>query len=88
MSTLQLNPNGDARSAVMPYAEQIKCSLLIVHLIDKDVDFRHLARLIGALIKAQKHYELLLFLDECHVPRGLVDKVFMEQQIASFFECL
>jgi dipeptidyl-peptidase-4 len=28
---------------------------------------RHSARLINALIKAQKHYELLLFPDERHV---------------------
>jgi dipeptidyl-peptidase-4 len=90
MSTPQLNPDGYARSAVMPYVEQIKGSLLIVHgLLDENVHFRHSARLISALIKAQKHYELLLFPDERHVPRGLADKVFMEQRIASFFErCL
>ena len=90
MRTPQLNPDGYARSAVMPYVEQIKGSILIVHgLIDENVHFRHSARLISALIKAQKHYELLLFPDERHVPRGLADKVFMEQRIASFFErCL
>jgi dipeptidyl-peptidase-4 len=90
MSTPQLNPDGYARSAVMPYVEQIEGSLLIVHgLMDENVHFRHSARLISALIKAQKHYELLLFPDERHVPRGLADKVFMEQRIASFFErCL
>ena len=45
--------------------------------------------LINSLITAQKHYELLLFPDERHVPRGLADKTFMEQRIASFFErCL
>jgi len=64
--------------------------LLIIHgLVDENVHFRHSARLINALIQAQKHYELLLFPDERHVPRGLKDKIFMEQRIASFFErCL
>ena len=42
-------------------------SLLLVHgLIDENVHFRHTARLINALIRAQKHYELLLFPDERH----------------------
>ena len=90
MGTPQSNPLGYARSDVMPYVGGIEGSLLIVHgLIDENVHFRHSARLINALIKAQKHYELLLFPDERHVPRGLADKLFMEQRIASFLErCL
>jgi len=87
MGTPQSNPEGYARSAVMPHVDGIEGSLLIVHgLVDENVHFRHSARLINALIQAQKHYELLLFPDERHVPRGLKDKVFMEQRIASFFE--
>jgi dipeptidyl-peptidase 4 len=55
-------------------------SLLLVHgLIDENVHFRHTARLINALIRAQKHYELLLFPDERHSPRSLKDRIFMEQ---------
>jgi dipeptidyl aminopeptidase/acylaminoacyl peptidase len=58
-------------------------------LIDENVHFRHAARLINALTQAQKHYELLLFPDERHVPRGVQDKVFMEKNIAAFFDrCL
>ena len=50
------------------------------------VHFRHTARLINALIRAQKHYELLLFPDERHSPRSLKDRVFMEQRIHSFIQ--
>jgi dipeptidyl-peptidase-4 len=87
MGTPQSNPDGYARSEVMPYVDRIEGSLLLVHgLIDENVHFRHTARLVNALIKARKHYELLLFPDERHVPRGLEDKVFMEERISSFLE--
>jgi len=87
MGTPQSNPSGYARSEVMPYVDAIEGSLLLVHgLIDENVHFRHTARLVNALIKARKHYELLLFPDERHVPRGLEDKVFMEERISSFLE--
>jgi len=87
MGTPQSNPDGYARSEVMPYVKDIEGSLLLVHgVIDENVHFRHTARLVNSLIKARKHYELLMFPDERHVPRGLEDKVFMEERISSFFE--
>jgi dipeptidyl-peptidase 4 len=59
--------------------------LMLVHgLIDENVHFRHTARLLNALIRARKSYELLLFPDERHTPRSLADRVFMEEQIADF----
>lgn len=87
MGTPKSNPEGYARSEVMRYVDQIEGSLLLVHgLIDENVHFRHTARLVNALIKARKHYEMLLFPDERHVPRGLEDKVFMEERISLFLE--
>jgi len=90
MGTPTSNPDGYERSEVMPHVSKIVGSLLVVHgLIDENVHFRHTARFVNALIKARKHYELLLFPDERHVPRGLDDKIFMEERIASFLErCL
>ena len=93
MGTPQSNPGGYNRSEVMPYVDKIDGSLLLVHgLIDENVHFRHTARLVNALIKARKHYELLLFPDERHVPRGLEDKIFMEvslcyQKVLKQSEC-
>lgn len=85
MSTPQDNPEGYAQSSVMAHAENLRGGLLLVHgLIDENVHFRHTARLINALIRARKPYELLLFPDERHMPRRLEDRVHMEQQILAF----
>jgi dipeptidyl-peptidase 4 len=87
MGTPQSNPEGYAASSVMKYAGQLQGRLMLVHgLIDENVHFRHTARLINALIEARKTYDLLLFPDERHLPRKLQDRVYMEEQIARFFE--
>merc|ERR1719240_2122261 len=87
MGTPKSNPDGYARSAVMPYVDGLEGHLMLVHgLIDENVHFRHTARLINALIKARKPYELLLFPDERHSPRSLKDRVYMEQRMAEFFD--
>mmetsp|Transcript_53527 Transcript_53527/g.60894 ORF Transcript_53527/g.60894 Transcript_53527/m.60894 type:complete len:164 (+) Transcript_53527:3-494(+) len=90
MGTPKSNPLGYEKSDVMPYAKDINGSLLLVHgLIDENVHFRHTARFVNSLIKARKYYELLLFPNERHVPRGIDDKIFMEERISSFIErCL
>merc|ERR1712113_1309848 len=72
------NPDGYVRSAVMPYVDNMSGHLLLVHgLIDENVHFRHTARLINALTKARKKYELLLFPNERHSPRSLQDRIYM-----------
>ena len=90
MGTPASNPGGYKISSVMEHVGGIRGSLLLVHgLIDENVHFRHTARLINALIKAQKHHELLLFPDERHQPRGLADRIFCEQRVFNFIErCL
>ncbi|MBL4849750.1 MAG: S9 family peptidase [Planctomycetes bacterium] len=86
MGTPQLNPGGYERSSVMHHVEGIKGALLLIHgLIDENVHFRHTARLINALIRARKPYEFLLFPDERHMPRGLPDRIYLEERIAEFF---
>jgi dipeptidyl-peptidase-4 len=60
---------------------------MLVHgLIDENVHFRHTARLIDALVRADKPYELLLFPNERHGPRRLEDRVYMERRIFSFID--
>lgn len=87
MGTPQSNPEGYAASSPMAHIENLRGNLLIVHgLIDENVHFRHTARLINALIKARKPYELLMFPDERHMPRSLADRVYMEERIGEFFE--
>jgi dipeptidyl-peptidase-4 len=86
MGTPADNPKGYASSSVLTHVDALKGHLLIVHgLIDENVHFRHSARLIDALVKARKPYELLLFPDERHMPRAEADRVYMEDRIVEFF---
>ncbi len=87
MGTPQSNPEGYAKCNVMHYADQIQGKLLLIHgLIDENVHFRHTARLINALIRTRKTYQLLLFPDERHMPRRIEDRVYMEEQIVDFLK--
>ena len=90
MGAPQGNAEGYAASSVLELVEMITGELLLVHgLIDENVHFRHTARLINALIRARKAYELLLFPDERHLPRRVEDRVFMEERIYAFLgDCL
>jgi dipeptidyl-peptidase 4 len=86
MGLPQIAPERYAASSVMNYVENITGKLMLVHgLIDENVHFRHTDRLINALIKARKRYELLVFPDERHMPRRLEDRTFMEENIRDFF---
>jgi len=85
MGTPQGNAEGYAHSSVIDHVDEIVGDLMIVHgLIDENVHFRHSARLINALVRARKPYELLLFPDERHMPRRLEDRVYMEDQLVAF----
>ncbi|MDF1515126.1 MAG: prolyl oligopeptidase family serine peptidase, partial [Anaerolineae bacterium] len=86
MGTPQNNEQGYIRSSVMHYVPHIQGKLLLIHgLIDENVHFRHTARLINALIRQAKSYDLLLFPDERHMPRRLEDRVYLESQISAYF---
>ena len=86
MGKPDINPDGYYNSSVMAHVEGIKGKLLLIHgLIDENVHFRHTARLINALIRAGKTFELSLFPDERHMPRRLEDRIYLETQIRDFF---
>jgi dipeptidyl-peptidase 4 len=85
MGTPAGNPKGYQDSSVMAHIGDLRGKLLLVHgLIDENVHFRHTARLIDALIKQRKDYELLLFPNERHMPRAEEDRVYMEQRVSDF----
>jgi len=87
MGTPQNNPDGYQVSSVMAHVTNLQGDLMITHgLIDENVHFRHTARLINALNRARKPYELLLFPDERHMPRRLEDRVYMEERIVKFLK--
>lgn len=86
MGTPQSNPDGYATSSVMTHLDALRGKLLLVHgLIDENVHFRHTARLINGLIRAKRPYDLLLFPNERHMPRGLADRIYMEERIRDYF---
>jgi dipeptidyl-peptidase 4 len=86
MSLPQENASGYADASVMTHVHRMAGKLMLVHgMVDENVHFRHTARLITALTRARKEYELLLFPDERHLPRSASDRVYMEQRIETFF---
>ncbi len=86
MGTPQSNLQGYSESSVPDHVGTITGKLMLIHgLIDENVHFRHTARLINALIKARKPYDLFLFPDERHMPRVLADRVYMEERIRDYF---
>jgi len=87
MGTPQSNPQGYQASSVMQHVGGMRGKLMLVHgLIDENVHFRHTARLINALIKARKPYDLFLFPDERHMPRALADRTYLEERICDYFQ--
>jgi dipeptidyl-peptidase 4 len=87
MGTPRSNPVGYRESSLLPLAPRLEGRLLIVHgLIDENVHFRHTARLMDALNAAQKPYDLLLFPDERHLPRGVDDRRYLESRIIEHFD--
>ena len=87
MGRPQDNPEGYRGSSLLPLASRLSGRLLIVHgIIDENVHFRHTARLMNALNSAQKRYDILIFPDERHLPRGEDDRRYMETRLVDFFD--
>ncbi len=87
MGTPQSNPAGYHEGSMLTHVDNIQGKLLLVHgMLDENVHFRHTARLINALIRARKTYDLLLFPDERHMPRHQPDRVYLNEQIIGYFQ--
>lgn len=86
MGTPEDNPEGYRSSSVMTHVENLRGRLLLIHgMLDENVHFRHTARLVDALHKANKPHELLLYPNERHMPRSEKDRLSMETRIVEFF---
>jgi dipeptidyl-peptidase-4 len=86
MRTPQTNPEGYTASSVMTHVANLRGKLLLIHgMLDENVHFRHTTRLVNALIKANKPYDLLVYPDERHMPRSEKDRVAMETRILEYF---
>jgi dipeptidyl-peptidase-4 len=86
MGTPASNPEGYSNSSVMTHVERLVGKLMLVHgLLDENVHFRHTARLMQALIDAQKQFDVMLYPNERHMPRAHEDRVAMETRIVGYF---
>ncbi len=81
------NPSGYRNSAPLTHVEKLQGKLLLIHgLIDENVHFRHTARLITALIAADKDYDLLIFPSERHMPRDAKGLEYYEKRLVAYFQ--
>jgi dipeptidyl-peptidase-4 len=87
MGTPKSNAAGYAASSVLAAVNTMRGHLLLVHgLLDENVHFRHTARLINALNRARKPYDLLIFPDERHMPRHQSDRVYLNERVIGYFQ--
>ena len=87
MGTPKDNPKGYEASSTLSHASKITGSLLLVHgLLDENVHYRHTARLINALIAAERAFEILPLPESRHSPRREVDRKYVAERSAGFFE--
>ncbi|MBF6592741.1 MAG: prolyl oligopeptidase family serine peptidase, partial [Ktedonobacterales bacterium] len=87
MGTPQSNLAGYEGGNVMRFVDQLRGKLLLVHgMLDENVHYRHTARLLNALIRARKPYDLLAFPDERHMPRREQDRVYLNERVVGYFQ--
>ncbi len=87
MGTPRDNAAGYEGSSLLPLASRLRGRMLIVHgMVDENVHFRHTARFLDALNSAQKPYDLIIFPDERHLPRGEADRRYLEARIVKYFD--
>jgi dipeptidyl-peptidase-4 len=67
--------------------DRLKGDLLIIHgMIDENVHFRHSARLVTALIAANKKFQMLPLPEERHSSRKEGGRKYVAEQLTEFFE--
>jgi dipeptidyl-peptidase-4 len=86
MSTPQANKKGYDQSSLMPLAGQLQGKLFLIHaLMDENVHFEHTAKLIDALVAADKDFDLLVYPGERHGYRGPLARRYAYRRVADYF---
>lgn len=86
MGTPTSNPDGYAASDVTKNAKALMGRLFIVHAnMDENVHYANTAKLVDALVAANKNFDLLVFPGERHGYRGTAARTYMNQRITTFF---
>ena len=87
MGTPQNNAEGYREGSLLTHADRLRGELLLIHGgVDENVHFRHTARLITALVAADRDYDLLMFPAERHMPRDQAGLEYQERRVARHFE--
>jgi dipeptidyl-peptidase-4 len=87
MGTPINNPQGYHDSSVLHAVARLKGDLMIIHgMIDENVHFRHSARLVTALIAANKTFRMLPLPEERHSSRKEPGRKYVAEQLTEFFE--
>ncbi len=87
MGTPTNNPRGYHDSSALHAVDRLKGELLIIHgMLDENVHFRHSARLVTALIAANKPFRMLPLPEERHSSRKEEGRRYVAEQLTSFFE--
>ncbi len=86
METPQSNPDGYAWADLSKKAAGLQGKLLLTHsMMDENVHYAHTARLIDALVAADKPFELLVLPGERHGVRAPAARAYVPERIATFF---
>ena len=87
LGTPEENPEGYRLSNVLTWSGAIRDRLMIIHgMADENVHFRHTARLLNVLNPAHRRYDLLIYPDERHLPRGQSDREELEARVVAHFD--
>ena len=86
MQTPERNPKGYAASSLVPLAENLRGKLFLIHaLMDENVHFEHTAKLIDALVAADKDFDLLVFPGERHGYRSPKARQYAYRRVVDYF---
>jgi len=86
METPEQNPEGYLAADLSKKAAGLEGKLLLVHAqMDENVHYEHTARLVDALVAADKRFDLLVLPSERHGYRTPSTRAYVNERIASFF---
>jgi dipeptidyl-peptidase-4 len=72
-------------TALGPFAKDLRGKLFVVHaLMDENVHFEHAARLVDALVAANKDFDLLVFPGERHGYRSPVARAYATRRVTDY----
>lgn len=81
------NPDGYRDGSPITHAAALRGKLLIVHgLLDENVHFRHTARFVEAVSKANTSCDLLIYPSGRHGLRSEADRRHMHERVVAYFE--